>query len=152
MTDEMFTSADVHLDVVLDEPTKECAIKTASRFCAGSGVSVEGLCEAFFKREAEYSTGCGGGVAIPHAKIAGEVTPKVVVVRFAEPVEWGAIDDEPVRIAFCLVMPEVDDGNTHLKVVSKLARKLMVKEFVDNVLKMEDADELYGYVVENLEG
>lgn len=152
MIDEMFTPADVHLGVKLAQPTKDCAIRTVSELCGASGVSVEDLCDAFFKREGEYSTGCGGGVAIPHAKIAGKVTPKVVVVRFSEPIEWDAIDDKPVRIAFCLVMPEVDEGNTHLKVVSRLARKLMVSEFVENVLSIEDASELYGYVVENLEG
>lgn len=142
---------DVHVGVSVPSGEKNAAIRTAAEYCTGSGVSVDDLCEAFFRREAEYSTGCGDGIAIPHAKIAGEVKPKVVVVRFAEPIEWDAIDGEPVRIAFCLVMPDGDAANTHLRVVSHLARKLVVKSFVEKVLTIEDPIELYQYIIDNVE-
>ena len=145
------TPEDVHVGVSVEGGDKDAAIRVAAGYCTGSGVGADELCRAFFKREAEYSTGCGDGIAIPHAKISGEVKPKVVVVRFAEPIEWDAIDGEPVRIAFCLVMPEDDAANTHLRVVSHLARKLVVKSFVEKVLSIEDPIELYQYIIDNVE-
>ena len=151
MLSEMMAPEDVHVEVKVEGGDKNAAIRAAAAYCTGSGVGIDALCEAFFKREAEYSTGCGDGIAIPHAKIAGEVKPKVVVVRFAEPIEWEAIDDKPVRIAFCLVMPDGDAANTHLKVVSHLARKLVVKSFVEKVLSIEDPVELYQYIIDNVE-
>ncbi len=151
MLNEMMGLEDVHVGVEVPSGEKDEAIRAAAKYCTSSGVGVEALCEAFFKREAEYSTGCGDGIAIPHAKIAGEVTPKVVVVRFAAPIEWDAIDGEPVRIAFCLVMPDGDAANTHLKVVSHLARKLVVKSFVEKVLAIEDPIELHQYIIDNVE-
>ena len=150
MLKDMLTPEDVHVGVVLDEYTKDAALRKAASLCTASGASVEELYQAFLKREAEDSTGCGGGVAIPHAKIAGKVTPKVVVVRFAEPIEWEAIDDQPVKIAICLVMPEVDKDNTHLVVISHFARKLASTAFVDAITSIQDAHELYDYIIENV--
>lgn len=151
MLETMMTPGDVHIDVTPAEPTKEAAIKAVSELCLGSGASLDALCDAFFKREEEGSTGCGGGIAIPHAKIAGEVTPKVVVVRFAEPIEWEAIDDEPVNVAVCLVMPMVDEGNTHLAVVSRFARKLASRDFIEKLKTIPGEAELYQYLIENVE-
>ena len=151
MLKDMLTPEDVHVGVVLDEYTKDAAIKKAASLCTASGACVEDLCQAFFKREAEDSTGFGGGVAIPHAKITGPVTPKVVFVRFAEPIDWGAIDDQPVTVAICLVMPETDKDNTHLVVISHFARKLASAEFVQNLTSIADPRELYDYIIENVE-
>lgn len=151
MLETMMSPGDVHIGVRPVEPTKEAAIKAVSGLCLDSGASFEELCDAFNKREEEGSTGCGGGIAIPHAKIAGEVTPKVVVVRFAEPIEWEAIDDEPVNVAVCLVMPMVDEGNTHLAVVSRFARKLASRDFIEKLKTIPSEQELYTYLIENVE-
>lgn len=151
MLETMMTPGDVHIGVKPVEPTKEAAIKAAAGLCLDSGASFEELCDAFFKREEEGSTGCGSGIAIPHAKIAGEVTPKVVVVRFAEPIEWEAIDDAPVSVAVCLVMPMVDEGNTHLAVVSRFARKLASRDFIEKLETIASEQELYTYLIENVE-
>lgn len=151
MLETMMERKDIHIGVKPVAPTKKDAIRAVSGLCLDSGASFDELCAAFNKREEEGSTGCGGGIAIPHAKIAGEVTPKVVVVRFTEPVEWEAIDDEPVELAVCLVMPMVDEGNTHLAVVSRFARKLASREFVEKIKTIPSEEELYTYLIENVE-
>lgn len=151
MLKDMLSPEDVHTGVVLAANTKEAAIKAAAAFCTESGVSVEDLCASFFEREEECSTGCGGGIAIPHAKIKGEVKPKVVLVRYAEPIDWDALDDKPIVLAICLVMPEIDEGNTHLAIISRFARKLAITSFVDELTAIEDPSELYNFVIENVE-
>lgn len=151
MLETMMKPNDVHIDVKPVEATKEFAIKAVSGLCLDSGASFDELCGAFNKREEEGSTGCGNGIAIPHAKIAGEVTPKVVVVRFAEPIDWDAIDDAPVSVAVCLVMPMTDEGNTHLAVVSRFARKLASRDFIEKLKTIPSEQELYTYLIENVE-
>lgn len=151
MLETMMLPKDVHIGVKPVSATKADAIKAVAGLCLDSGASFEELCNAFYKREEEGSTGCGDGIAIPHAKIAGEVCPKVVVVRFAEPIDWEAIDDEPVELAVCLAMPMVDEGNTHLAVVSRFARKLASREFVEKIKTIPSEAELYTYLIENVE-
>lgn len=93
-------------------------------------LNVDELADGFNQREAESSTGFGNGVAIPHAKISGLQTPFIGVATFSQPVEWDALDGQPVSIAIGLVMPLDDPDQTHLKVLSKLARKLMDDDYI----------------------
>lgn len=151
MLKDMLTPADVHVGVEVPEGTKDAAIKAVAALCAVSGAGEDELVRAFNEREEEDSTGFGNGVAIPHAKIDGEVTPKVVVVRFAEPIDWDAIDGEPVSLAICLVMPAQDEDNTHLQVISRFARKLVMKDFVTGLTSEDDPQKLYSYIIENVE-
>lgn len=59
--------------------------------------SSDALLQAVLEREEIVSTGIGGGVAVPHAKIR-DVTEFVVAYgRSKEGVDFGAIDDRPVH-------------------------------------------------------
>ena len=70
-------------------------------------------------------------VAIPHAKVNGLTDPFVGVVTFKQPVDWGSLDGQPVSIAIVLVMPNQNGADkVHLKMLSKLARKLMDDDFI----------------------
>ena len=121
-------------DVVVDVVTtnkKADALKAMAKLLASKrDLDAEELAARFADREAESSTGFGNSVAIPHAKISGLQTPFIGVATFSEPVEWESLDDAPVSIAIGLVMPLDDPDQTHLKVLSKLARKLMDDEFI----------------------
>src|SRR5262245_49862206 len=58
--------------------------------------------EAVLRRETLGSTGIGKGLAIPHAK-SDDVTDAVVVIgRLPTPIDWSAIDGEPVNLV-CLI-------------------------------------------------
>lgn len=151
MLETMLTYDDVHLGVTLDGYTKENALAEVTRLCATDEAPVPVLLDAFQRREAEYSTGCGGGIAIPHAKIDGLTRPKVAVVRFAEAIDWDAIDGEPITLCVCLVMPNDAKENVHLKVISQLSRKLISSKFVAHIKAEEDPAALRDYIIENVE-
>ncbi|MEO5640743.1 MAG: PTS sugar transporter subunit IIA [Sphingomicrobium sp.] len=72
-------------------------------------------------RERLGTTGFGNGVAIPHGKLAGLKSVYVVVVRLAEPIDYKAIDDQPVDIVFLLLSP-LDAGAEHLKALAAVSR------------------------------
>ncbi|MCI4590881.1 PTS sugar transporter subunit IIA [Sphingobium sp. BYY-5] len=79
--------------------------------------------DALFERERLGSTGFGGGVAIPHAKIPGLDKMCGVVVLLDPAVSFDAVDEAPVDIVFALLSP-VDSGAEHLKTLARVSRYL----------------------------
>lgn len=88
-----------------------------------------GFLEDVLKREAEFSTGIGFGIAIPHAKSAYVKTAAVAVGRLGRGVAYSAAaDEEPVNVLFMIAVPE-RENNAHLKILQKLSRKIMDAAF-----------------------
>ena len=77
--------------------------------------------ETIAERERLGSTGFGNGVAIPHGKVAGLTRIFGLVVRLAEPVDYKAIDGQPVDLVFLLLSPP-DAGAEHLKALAAVSR------------------------------
>ncbi len=86
------------------------------------------LLKAFQEREAEFSTGMGNGIAIPHAAIDGIKEPFVSVLR-TENVKWESIDNKPIDTVIAIVVPK-DGRKDHLKILSELSKKLVNKEVI----------------------
>ncbi len=84
---------------------------------------------ALLAREAEASTALGGGVALPHARLAGLARPVGLLAQLARPVAWGALDGEPVDLAMCLVSPS-GPPPVHLRALARLTRALRDRRLV----------------------
>jgi nitrogen PTS system EIIA component len=84
-------------------------------------VDREFLLQVILAREQLESTGIGDGVAVPHVRnpIVLHVPKPTVTLCFLEkPVEFGAIDGQPVHALFTLISPTV---KAHLHLLSRLA-------------------------------
>ncbi|MEO1137475.1 MAG: PTS sugar transporter subunit IIA, partial [Pseudomonadota bacterium] len=77
--------------------------------------------DAVMERERLGSTGVGGGVAIPHARIDGLDRPRGWFARLDSPVDYDAIDDAPVDLVFLLLAPEAANAE-HLKTLARISR------------------------------
>ena len=87
---------------------KKRLLETVSAMLA-DGTGGEGdraIFDTLCGRERLGSTGLGHGVAIPHARSAKAQIPAAVFLRLAEPVDFGALDGEPVDLVFALVVPD----------------------------------------------
>jgi PTS system nitrogen regulatory IIA component len=73
------------------------------------------------ERERIGSTGFGHGVAIPHGKVDGLSRIYCLFVRLSDPVDYKAIDGEPVDLVFLLLSPP-DAGAEHLKALAAISR------------------------------
>ncbi len=93
-------------------------------------------------RERLGSTGFGGGVAIPHGKIAGIDRVVGVFARLAQPVEFQAIDELPVDTVFLLLSP-LDAGADHLKALARVSRQLRDRGFVAKLRGAGTPDALF---------
>lgn len=114
-----------------DAATKEEAIKQATDrlFVLGRTEDARAVEEAVWQREASYSTGFGHGFAIPHCKDAGVRYNSLVLLKPRTPVAWNSLDGQPVSVVILLAIREAQADSTHMKVLAKLARKVMSKTF-----------------------
>lgn len=83
-------------------------------------LSPEAVFEHLLERERLGSTGLGHGIALPHARMkqVGEAIGAFVQLRNG--VDFDAIDDRPVDLAFAMLVPE-SASEVHLQLLSKLA-------------------------------
>lgn len=75
------------------------------------------------QREAQQSTGVGGGVAIPHAAVEQLDRILGAVLLCPEPLGFDAIDGLPVSIFFAVIGPRKAVGE-HLKTLARVSRLL----------------------------
>lgn len=100
------------------------------------------IADRLIAREKLGSTGFGGGVAIPHAKLDGLTQVTAVFARLAQPIDFQAVDDLPVDLVFMLLSP-TDAGAVHLKALARISRRLRDKLFLDKLRGAGSTDALY---------
>ena len=79
------------------------------------------IADSIGERERLGSTGFGGGVAIPHGKLAPLDKVYAIVARLSAPIDYKAIDGAPVDLVFLLLSPP-DAGAEHLKALAAVSR------------------------------
>ena len=97
---------------------------------------------ALIEREALGSTGFGGSVAIPHAKIPGLESCVGVFLRLAKPIGFDAHDDQPVDLIFGLFSPK-RGGVDHLKALAEISRFLRDSNMLAKLRGATSGDALY---------
>ena len=93
----------------------------AKRAAEVLGQNPETVFEALAAREALGSTGLGNGIAIPHGKLAGLKRIYGVFAHLAKPIDFDALDDQPVDLIFLLLAPE-SAGADHGAVITISSR------------------------------
>jgi PTS system nitrogen regulatory IIA component len=94
------------------------------------------------KREDLGSTGMGNGVAIAHARIPNLKKPFGLLARLKKPIDFEAIDGQPVDLVFFLLLPVGSEGE-QLNALACVARKFRDPETVRNLRRAIDGAELY---------
>lgn len=97
--------------------------------------------EMIYKREAESSTGIGGGIAMPHAKTTAVNEPTVVFAKSRKGLDFEALDDQPAHVFFMIAAPE-GAGNTHLRTLAALSRLLIDSDFISQLMSTDTPAEV----------
>ncbi|MGL4860359.1 MAG: PTS IIA-like nitrogen regulatory protein PtsN [Enterobacteriaceae bacterium] len=104
--------------------------------------------EAILTRERMGSTGIGNGIAIPHGKLAESGDQAVgVFLRLDQPIDFDAIDNQPVDLLFALLVP-ANQCKTHLQTLSIVAQKLADKSVCRRLRAAQSDEELYHIITE----
>ena len=102
------------------------------------------LFKAFKKREKEFSTGIGYGLAIPHARVASITKPVIAFAQMKDEVNWGkTLDNKNVKNIFTICIPLNDQaGSDHMETIAQLSRKFMDEKFRKSILEIKNFKDL----------
>ena len=102
----------------------------------------EQIAAELIKREELGSTGTGGGIAIPHARIKPLTKPFGILAKLRQPIDFEAIDGGPVDIVFLLLLPDTTSSEP-LSALACVARKLRDSEAAKLIRQSTDSSTLY---------
>lgn len=127
----------------LQATTKEAAIDELIASLAASGRINDKVLfkEKILAREAQSSTGIGGGIAMPHAKTSAVNQATVVFAKSSAGVDYESLDDEPAKLFFMIAAPE-GAGNMHMRTLAALSRLLIESEFIEALMNASTPDEV----------
>ena len=121
---------------------KQALQELAARAAAMCGRSEREVLDVLMQRERLGSTGIGGGIAIPHGKLAKLDRLFGAFARLERQVDFEALDGQPVDLMFLLLAPE-GAGADHLKALARVARLLRDPEIARKLRESRDAEAIY---------
>jgi PTS system nitrogen regulatory IIA component len=104
--------------------------------------SADDIYERLLNRERMGSTGIGEGIAIPHCRLKQCDKTFGVLLQLEKPIDFDAIDRQPVDLIFALLVPE-EATDEHLKTLSMLAQKLSQADYREALRNSPDSQNLY---------
>lgn len=137
---ELLDPSCVALD--LTAPNKDAVIESLVDLLHGAQVvqDRERMVEDLKKRERIMSTGIGGGIAVPHAQSPGANRLALSLGRLAQPIEFEALDERPVRLVFMVVAPEERGG--FIRVLARISRLLYSGDLQRNLFRARTPHEV----------
>jgi PTS system nitrogen regulatory IIA component len=135
-------------DVMIDVRTSNKRLllqEFAARAAASLGLQVDRIAPYLLKREELGSTGIGRGVAIPHARLPDLQRPFGLLARLKQPIEFDAIDGQPVDIVFVLLLSAAVE-NGQLGSLALVARTLRPPENLARLRGAKNASELFSAI------
>jgi len=127
----------------IEASSKKRAIEAASELVAQTRpeLSAAGIYSALMSREKISPTALGEGIALPHCRVPCRQIIGALVT-LAEPIDYGAIDDEPINTLFVLLVPE-EENEEHLKTIAGLVARFEHKQYRDALIRADTSADLF---------
>ncbi|RMB70054.1 PTS fructose transporter subunit IIABC [Corynebacterium macginleyi] len=141
MASDLITTELVALDADFGDSV-DTVITNLATLVHGTGraTEVSGLAQSAIEREAKAGTGVPGGVAIPHCRSETVTEPTLAFARLSRGVDFSGPDGD-AQLVFLIAAPAAG-GKTHLQILSKLARALVRKEFLEALRAASTEEEI----------
>lgn len=114
----------------------------ARRASSATGISTQDIQDGLFAREALGSTGIGGGVAIPHARLLDLKSFFALFVRLERGLDFEAIDGQPVDLV-CLLLVPTHAAGEHLRALACISRPLRNPVVLASLRQAENASAIH---------
>jgi len=128
---------------------KQVLQELSGQAAAQTGLDPRDVFDTLLQRERLGSTGVGHGIAIPHGKIAGLKHITGLFARLDAPIDFEAIDDEPVDLVFMLLAPE-SAGADHLKALARVSRLMRDPSAIERLRNGRDRSDIYSILTESV--
>ncbi len=119
----------------------------AKRAAQLGGKHERAIFDVLLERERLGTTGIGHGTAVPHGRMPDLTQIHGVFARLEKPVDFEAIDNQPVDLIFLLLTP-ANSGADHLKALARISRLLRDKAMCDKLRGTDRADALYALLTD----
>ena len=126
---------------------KQALQELARRASELTGEPERTIFDVLLERERLGTTGVGDGVAIPHGKLANLPRLFGLFARLDRPIDFEAIDEQPVDLIFLLLAPGAA-GADHLKALARVSRLLRDRATREKLRGSETPEALYALLVE----
>lgn len=149
MNTEIFNIENITFDTTVK--TKDEALQYIASFAKECEIvkSSKAYLKGLKKREKEVTTGFKDGIAIPHCKSKTVQKPALMIIKFSNPIDWEALDGNPVYLTFALAIPE-RKNEFHLKLLSLVSRSLIDEEFKKEILAANTKEDIYNIIQKKL--
>lgn len=121
---------------------KQAIQELAAKAAKLTGQNERSIFDTLTQREKLGSTGVGNGIAIPHGKLGKLDKLFGLFARLERPVDFDALDGQPVDLIFLLLAPEAA-GADHLKALARVARLLRDPDVARKLRESRDAEALF---------
>jgi PTS system nitrogen regulatory IIA component len=129
--------------------SKKQALQDLARRAADiTGQPERAIFEVLIERERLGTTGVGNGIAIPHGKLAGLERLYGLFARLETPIDFDAIDEQPVDLICLLLAPE-SAGADHLKALARVSRLLRDRSVCEKLRGSDNTDAIYALLSES---
>ncbi len=129
--------------------SKKQALQDLARRAADiTGQPERAIFEVLIERERLGTTGVGNGIAIPHGKLSGLDRLYGLFARLENPIDFDAIDEQPVDLICLLLAPE-SAGADHLKALARVSRLLRDRSVCEKLRGSDNADAIYALLSES---
>ena len=133
----------------LKATSKKQALQDLAHRAAGvTGLHERAIFDTLLERERLGTTGVGLGIAIPHGKMADLDRLYGVFARLNNPVDFDAVDDQPVDLIFLLLAPE-SAGADHLKALARVSRLLRDQSVCEKLRGSDTPAAIYALLTES---
>jgi len=105
-------------------------------------IDADDLFRRLIARERLGSTGIGHGIAIPHCRVSNCTQTLGALISLKDPIDFDAIDNEPVDLLFAMLVPE-DADSEHLQTLASLASLLNKPEYCEGLRRADSDQALY---------
>ncbi|AKP04012.1 fructose-specific PTS transporter subunit EIIC [Companilactobacillus pabuli] len=139
---EILNKNNIALNV--DVSSRDELLQYLSDFSEKLGYSTDSkaVYKKYLAREDENSTGMEKGIAIPHAQDKSIKGSAMLIAKLTKPVEWKTFDNQPVDIVISFLIPDEDNGSSHLEYLSSTSKLLMHDEFIESLRKAQTKEEI----------
>ena len=127
---------------------KQALQELAKRAAELTGQPERAIFEVLIERERLGTTGVGNGIAIPHGKLADLDRLYGLFARIETPIDFDAIDEQPVDLICVLLAPEAA-GADHLKALARVSRLLRDRVICDKLRGTESAEAIRALLTES---
>ena len=133
----------------LEAGSKKHALQElAGKAAKQTGLEEHEIFDVLLERERLGTTGVGSGIAIPHGKMVRLDGLFGCFARLDKPVDFDAVDGEPVDLIFLLLAPESADAN-HLKALARISRVLSNTALCDKLRSTTKPEKIFSLLTQS---